>query len=126
MGPIVCGSAGKDSVKVFRISLRLHESFTASIGATGKIAQRGIAAIQASYDGFCLYARFVHRPIAEINQLLRMPDGPGRTKAAFVTVVCCSSRVPATQRIDHASIWNTAGPTAVSLLNIFPIPACCR
>src|SRR5262249_25636851 len=122
MGPIVCGSAGKDSIKVFWISLRLHESFAAPIGATGEIAQRRIAARQSSDDGFRLNARFVHRPVTKINQLLRMPDGPGRTKSAFVTVVCCSGGVPTTQRVNHASIWNIAGPTTVSFLNIFPIP----
>src|SRR5262245_39755225 len=101
MGPIVCGSTGNDSIKVFRISLRLHESFTASVGAAGEIVERGIAAIQCSDDGFCLNACFVHSPVAEINQLFRMPDGPGRTttSAAVVTVVRSSGCVTAAQRI---------------------------
>src|SRR5215475_522200 len=127
MGPIVCGSTGNDSIKVFRISLGLHESFTASVGAAGEIVQRGISSIQCSDDGFCLNACFVHRPVAEINQLFRMSDGPGRTTAsAVVTVVRGSGCVTAAQRIYHASIGNAAGPTTISLLKILSIPACCR
>src|SRR5438552_1692003 len=90
---IARGSAGKDSVKVFGIALGFHQSLAPAIGTSGKIAQRGVAAIESADDRFGLNARFMYRTIAEIDELFGMTNGPGRTPTPFVAVIGGTGRV---------------------------------
>ena len=123
MRPIVSRSAGKDSLKVLRIPLRFHQSFAATIGTAVEIAQRSVAAIERVDNCFGLNARLMYCPIAEINELLGMTDGPGCARAALVAVIGRSGRITSSQRIDHTAISNASGPAAVSYLLILAVPA---
>src|SRR6185369_15670867 len=104
MRPIACGSTGKDAVEVFRIPLRFHQSLASSIGTSGKIVQRRVAAIECSDDGFGLNARFMYGTIAEIDELFGMTYGPGCAHPTIVTVVGCSCGIALSQRIGHRAI----------------------
>ena len=116
MRPIARRSAGKDSVEVFRIPLRFHQSLAAAIGTSGKIAQRSVAAIERADDGFGLNARFMYGTIAEVDELFGMTYGPGCARAAFVAVIGRSGRITSSQRIDHSCDIQCSRPSRRFLL----------
>src|SRR6185295_8605520 len=123
MRPIGRRSAGKDSVKVFRIPLRFHQSLATAVGTSGEIVQRRIASIECADDSLGLNAGFMYGTIAEVDELFGMTYGPGCASAAFVAVIGRSRRITTSQRIDHSAISNVPGPAAISQLLIFAIPA---
>src|SRR4051812_41678548 len=123
MRPIARGSAGKDSVEVFRIPLRFHQSFASAIGTAGKIVQRRVTPIECADDSFGLNACLMNCTIAEIDELFGMTDGPGCAHSTIVTVVGCSGGIALSQRIGQRAIRNAPGPTTVTYLLILPVPS---
>src|SRR5438552_11182617 len=123
MRPVVGGSAGNDSVELVGITLRLHQSLASAIRAADKIAPRRVAPIERANDRFGLNACLVYRAISEIDQLLRMADGPGCAASSLVTIVSAGDGIAAGERIDEIPIRNGTSPSTVSNLNILAVPA---
>src|SRR5437773_10020958 len=114
-------ATGQDAAEVFRKALRLHQRFAAAVGAAVKVAPLRVAAVKRSDDRFGLLRGFMDGAIAEVDQFLRMPDGPVRA-AAFMAIVGSGDGVTAAQRLCKSGGVDGAGPAAVALLTILGVP----
>ena len=120
--PVVRRGAGEDAAEVFRKALRLHQRFAAAVGAPVKVASLRVAAVKRMDDRFGLHRGFMYGAIAEVDQFLRMPDGPVRATATFVAIVGSSYGVTAAHRLSKSGGVNRACPAAVALLAILRVP----
>ena len=66
----------------------------------------------------------MHGAITEVDEFFRMADRPIRSGAGtFMAIIGCRRCIATPQWINHGSVRNAAGKTAIPLLPILPIPA---
>ena len=81
VGPVVGGSAGDDTVEVVGKPLRFHEGLAAAVRTTDEVAAGGRSAVEGLHDGARLQCGFMHRAVAEIDQLFRDGRWPRKRRA---------------------------------------------
>ena len=87
-----------------------------------KYEKRGARAVERGGRGLALHRRFVDGAIAEINQLLGMPDGEARIDAG-VAGVGRRHRVTAAQSVAERGVLNRAAPRAVADREELAVPS---
>ena len=120
--PVVRRSAGQDAVEVFWKALRLHQRFAAAVGAPGEVAPLRVPAVERADDRFGLHRGLMHGAIPEVDQFLRMSDGPVRAAATFMAVVGAGDGVAAAQGLCKGGGVDGACPAAVAFLPVLGVP----
>ena len=122
MGAVVARGARDDGVEVLRVALRFHERHAAAAGAAVEIREARRAAIERGGRGLALHRGFVDRAIAEVNQLLGMPDREAGVGAG-VAGVGRGDGVAALQTLAERAVLNRAAPRAVADREELAVPA---
>ena len=78
---VIAGISGDDALEILGKALRLHERLPAAARAAGEVRQALPHAVERGDRGFTLERRFVHRAIAEIDQLLGMAEREARASS---------------------------------------------
>ena len=120
--PVVRRGAGEDAVEVFRKALRLHQRFAAAVGAAVEVASLRVPAVERADDRFGLHRGFMHGAIPEVDQFLRMPDGPVRAATTFMAVVGAGDGVTAAQGLCKGGSVDGACPATVAFLPVLGVP----
>src|SRR5438128_8844187 len=76
MSPVIRGRAGDDAVVIVRVALGFHQSLASAVRAGVEIGALWRGAIERPDDGLGVYRCFVDGAMPEIDDLLRMVEGP--------------------------------------------------
>ena len=123
--PEIRRRAGDDALIILRETLSFHQGFPAAVRTAGEIGVGGRLRVVGFDDRLGRRRRLMDRPPAEVDDLLRMAEGPARVQIpAPMARVCRRHRVAPFQRPIHRAVEDVSGETAVADALVFPVP--CR
>src|SRR5580693_2596902 len=125
MGPIVGRGTCDDAIEVLRKALGFHERFASAVGTSGEIRVIGGLAIVSRQDCFRESGGLVQGPIAEVDELLGMANGPacvGHDALGAMTIISGGDRVTTDEGRSEDQWLNRSCPSAVAALHVSAVP----
>src|SRR5579872_537409 len=127
MGPEVGGCDGDDTVVVGGKALGFHQRLASAVRAGAEVRVSRPLAVEGARDCFSLVRGFMNGTVAEIDDLLRVPERPCRIRTTgLVPGIGGSCRVAVAQSGGHGSVVDGSGKAAIARAFKFPIPAGAR